>query len=113
MNNELFREYFTRTVHLVNKGYKPDGNKRYVAKVTTTFNETKTRREFVDEYARTDPRGCGLFLCKVEFNEANEDRYWDCPDYRDEFKKNYRAKIKAIRAEYGLSQTDVKPYMAI
>lgn len=109
MNNELFNRYYTESVHLKKKG----AGKGYKKIVSVMFRADKTRREFVDEYARTDPRGCGLFLCKVEFNEANEDRYWDCPDYRDEFKKNYRAKIKAIRAEYGLSQTDVKPYMAI
>lgn len=109
MNYELFNKYYTRKVKLQKKG----AGKGYKQTMTIQFNETHTRREFLEEYAQTDPHGCGLFLCKVEFNEATEDRYWDCPDYRDEFKREYRAKIKAIRAEYGLSQSEVKPYMAI
>lgn len=109
MNYELFNRYYTRKVRHQKKG----AGKGYKKIVSIQFRPDRTRREFIEDYTQTDPRGCGLFLCKVEYNEATEDRYWDCPDYRDEFKKSYRAKIKAIRYEYGLSQTDVKPYMAI
>lgn len=109
MNNDLFNRYYTESVRLKKKG----AGKGYKKIVSIHFRADRSRREFINDYTHADPRGCGLFLCKVEYNEATEDRYWDCPAYRDEFKRAYRAKIKSIRAEYGLSQTDVKPYMAI
>lgn len=109
MNYELFSRYYTHTVKLKKKG----AGKGYKKTVSVQFRPDRSRREFLNDYARTDLRGCGLFLCKVEHNEAVQDRYWDCPGYRDEFKREYRAKIKAIRAKYGLSQSEVKPFMAI
>lgn len=77
------------------------------------WNPETTRRDFVDEYAKTDPKGCGLFLCKVEWNDFTGDRWWDAPGYRDRAVRNYRDRIKAIRMSYGLSKSDVAGFMRV
>lgn len=107
--NDIFKRYYVTKVRLKKKG----AGKGYKQIVSIQFNPERSRRDFLSDYAQADRHGCGLFLCKVEHKEATEDRYWDCPEYREEFKREYRAKLKAIRAEYGLSQSEVKPYMAI
>lgn len=80
---------------------------------TVVWDESMKRNDFVNEYAEADPKGCGLFLCRVEWNDFTEDRWWDVPNYRAEAVKSYRNRIKAIRAKYGLSQSEVAEYMRV
>ena len=107
--NELRSKYFvtkTRVKHM-GKGKK---DKLFH---TVVWDESMKRNDFVNEYGEADPKGCGLFLCNVEWNDFTEDRYWDVPEYRAEAIKSYRGRIKAIRAKYGLSQSDVAAFMRV
>lgn len=107
--NGLQMKYFvtnTRVKHM-GKGKK---DKLFY---TVEWNPERTRKDFVNEYGKADPKGCGLFLCRVEWNDFTEDRWWDVPNYRAEAVKSYRNRIKTIRAKYGLSQSEVAEYMRV
>lgn len=92
---------------------KKGANKGYKYTYTKVWSDRMTRREYLNHYAEIDPHGCGLFLCRLEQNEMNDDRYWDVPSYRDEAIKSYRERIKSIRMRYGLSKSEVSEFMRV
>lgn len=105
----LRQKYYVDKIRLKKKG----ANKGYKKIVTREWNPDRTRREFLLEYEAVDRKGCGLFLCKVEFNDFTEDRYWDVPEYRDEAVRTYRERIRSIRNGYGLSKSEVAEFMRV
>lgn len=106
---ELSEKYYIVKVHVKHMG-KGRNNKLFH---TVEWNPATSRRSFLTEYEKADRKGCGLFLCKIEWNDFTQDRYWDVPDYRDEAIRTYRKRIKDIRHRYGLSKSDVANYMAV
>lgn len=92
---------------------KKGANKGYKYTYTKVWSGAMTRAEYLSKLADIDRRECGLFLCKVEWNDFKEDRWWDVPSYRDEAVKSYRERIKAIRMQYGLSKSDVARFMRV
>lgn len=98
-------------IHTTKK--KKGANKGYKYTYERVWSGAMTRREYLERYERIDPKGCGLFLCRLEYTEFMDDRYWDVPNYRDEAIKSYRGKIKAIRLRYGLSQSEVSEFMRV
>lgn len=87
------------------KGYKISYEKVWGGRIS--------RREYLTEFARIDRIECGLFLCKVEHHEMTSDRYWDVPSYREEAIREYRERIRRIRAEYGLSKKQCEEFMRV
>lgn len=98
-------------IHTTKK--KKGANKGYKYTYTSVWSDRMTRREYLNRLEEIDRKECGLFLCRLEQNEMNDDRYWDVPDYRDEAIKTYRARIKAIRVRYGLSKSEVSEFMRV
>lgn len=96
-------------VHTTQK--KKGAGKGYKATHTIVWADNMSRREYLQKYKETDPHGCGLFLCRIEYADLTEDRWWDVPSYRQTHLRAYRSKITAIRREYGLSSKDVAEYM--
>lgn len=106
---ELRSKYYVTKVRVKRMGK----NKKDKLFYSVEWNPSETRRAFLDEYNKTDPKGCGLFLCKVEWNDFTEDRFWDVPDYRDEAIRAYRKRINGIRSKYGLSKSEVADFMRV
>lgn len=71
------------------------------------------RRAYMDELRELSPRDYALLLCRDELDELLADTWWDVPGYRDEHIRAYRARIKAIRLEHGLSKSDVARFMRV
>lgn len=92
---------------------KKGANRGYKYTYETVWSDAMTRRQYLDELARIDRIECGLFLCGMEQMEMTGDRWWDVPDYRDEAIRDYRGRIKRIRAEYGLSKSAVSEFMRV
>lgn len=92
---------------------KKGADKGYKFTYTTVWSDRMTRNEYLNELARIDRKECGLFLCKVEFNELTEDRWWDVPDYRATHLQSYRRKITEIRKTYGLTSAEVSEFMRV
>ena len=88
-------------------------NKGYKYTYTTVWSDRMTRAEYLLHLAEIDRKECGLFLCKLEFNELNEDKWWDVPGYRAAHLKGYRSKITSIRKEYGLTSSEVSGFMRV
>ena len=107
--NELHDKYYITRVSSHSKG-KQGGKK---VKVKIVFNESLKRRDYLKELEAIDRKGCGLFLCRIEQNDMNDDRWWDVPDYRDEAIRSYRERIKGIRMNYGLSKSEVSEFMRV
>lgn len=107
--SELTAKYYAVKTRVKHMGK----NKKDKLFHTVVWNDSMSRRDFLNEYAEADAKACGLFLCKVEFNDFTEDRYWDVPEYRAEAVKSYRGRIKTIRTKYGLSQSEVAAFMAV
>lgn len=107
--DELRRKYYVEKVRLKKKG----ANKGYKKFVTIEWNPNFTRNDFIAEFRRLDPKGCGLFLCELERMELSDDRWWDTPEYRVSHLRSYRATITRIRKEYGLTSKDVAEYMKV
>lgn len=80
---------------------------------TTVWSDRMTRNEYLNELARIDPRGCGLFLCKVEKTELMEDDWWNTPAYRATHLQAYRRKITELRKTYGLTSAEVSEFMRV
>lgn len=106
---ELHDKYYVTHISSHSKGRK--GGKK--VKVTITFNESFTRREYLTELSNIDRAECGLFLCRIECRDLKEDRWWDVPNYRDSHLKEYRSRITAIRKEYGLTSKEVAEFMRV
>lgn len=106
---DLYRKYYVTKKRVKHMG----AGKKDKIFYKVEWNEALTRRDFLVEFEEVDPKGCGLFLCRVEWNDFTGDRYWDVPEYRDEAIKSYRGRIKTIRAKYGLSQSEVAEYMRV
>ena len=98
-------------IHTTKK--KKGAGKGYKSTHTTVWSDRMTRNEYLSEFARIDRHECGLFLCKVEFNELIEDRWWDVPDYRATHLQAYRHKITEIRKTYGLTSAEVSEFMRV
>ena len=107
--DELNRKYFVSEVRRKKKG----AGKGYKEYVELCFNENYTRRDYLRELAEVDKSACGLFLCKIEFSDLTEDRWWDTPDYRATHLKDYRRRITELRKEYGLRSADVAEFMKV
>lgn len=107
--NELNEMAYATHTTMRSKGVKI-GYKAFHKKV---WSDRMTRREYLNRLEDIDRRECGLFLCRLERNEFNDDRYWDVPDYREEAIKSYRERIKAIRLNYGLSKSEVSEFMRV
>lgn len=88
-----------------NKGYKYTYQVEWSGKIT--------RSEYLRRLTEIDRREAGLFLCKLEQNDFNEDRFWDTPDYRETAIKDFRDRIKGIRTRYGLTQKECLPFMRV
>lgn len=110
MRSELFMRYFTPKVRTKSKG-AGKGTKVYVDGYV--FNESLRRADYLRELAEESRTECGLFLCRAEWQDMHDDRWWDVPGYRDEFVRTYREKIKKLRAEYGLSKSEVSEFMRV
>lgn len=108
--NELFTKYYVPEVRTKKMGANK-GTKVYVDGFK--FDETKSRRDYLRELAEADRAACGVFLCRVEFNELTEDKWWDTPGYRNTHLKEYRSRITSIRKEYGLRSADVAEFMRV
>lgn len=80
---------------------------------TVVWSGAMTRAEYLRRLAEIDPRECGLFLCKVEYTDLMNDRWWDAPDYRATHLQTYRSKITQIRKSYGLKSSDVAEFMRV
>lgn len=106
---ELNAKYFAVSTSKHKKGV----DKGYKVTYKVRFNPAYTPAEYLSEYEETDPIGCGLFLCQVEFNDLTADRWWDVPTYREEHLTTYRRKITAIKKRYGLTNADVKKFMRV
>lgn len=107
--NELHDKYYITRVSSHSKG-KQGGQK---VKVRVVFNEALTRRAYLNELEAIDRKECGLLLCRIEFSDMNDDRWWDVPDYRDEAIREYRERIRGIRMNYGLSKSEVAGFMRV
>lgn len=92
---------------------KKGAGKGYKFTYTTVWSDRMTRREYLNELAKIDPRECGLFLCKVEKNELLEDDWWNTPGYRATHLQAYRRKITEIRKAYGLTSAEVSEFMRV
>lgn len=106
---ELRSRYYMTKVRVKHMGK----NKKDKMFYSVEWNPSKTRKDFLKEYEKTDRKGCGLFLCRVEWNDFTEDRWWDVSDYREAAIKDYRGRIKGIRAKYGLSKSEVADFMRV
>lgn len=106
---ELSKKYYVTKTRVKHMGKNKNDKKFY----SIEWNEAMTRRDFIMEYGEADPKGCGLFLCKVERNDFADDRWWDIPGYRDEAISTYRERIKAIRVRYGLTKSEVAQFMTV
>lgn len=106
---ELRSKYYVTKVRVKHMGK----NKKDKLFYSVEWNPSLTRRAFVDEYAKADQKGCGLFLCHVEFNDFTEDKWWNVPTYRDEAVRAYRKRINGIRSKYGLSKSEVADFMRV
>lgn len=95
------------------KAKKKGAGKGYKYTHTTVWSDRITRREYLNRLEEIDRRECGLFLCKVERDDFNGDRYWDVPDYREQAIRSYRERIKTIRMQYGLSKSEVSEFMRV
>lgn len=80
---------------------------------TKVWSDRMTRREYLNRMAEIDRRECGLFMCKMEWMQWRDDRWWDNDTYREENLRYYRSTITSIRKEYGLTSSDVKQYMKL
>lgn len=98
-------------IHTTKK--KKGANKGYKYTYTKVWSDRMTRAEYLNRLAEIDRKECGLFLCKIEFADLTEDRWWDVPDYRASHLKSYRSKITAIREEYGLTSAEVACFMRV
>lgn len=107
--NELNRVAYA--IHETKK--KKGANKGYKSTYTMVWSDRMTRNEYLTELARIDPRGCGLFLCKVEKNELLEDDWWNTPGYRTAHLQSYRRRITEIRKTYGLTSAEVSEFMRV
>lgn len=106
---ELDAKYFeTRTMRK-----KKGAGKGYKITYAVVWREGVKPRDYLNEFAEIDRKGCGLFLCKIEMEDFTTDRYWDVPDYRDEAIRAYRDRIKAIRLSHGLSKSEVTEFMRV
>lgn len=110
MSYRLFLKYHTPKVRTKSKG-ADKGTKVYVTGFE--FNETMRRADYLRELAEESRTECGLFLCRAEWQDMHDDRWWDVPGYRDEFVRTYREKIKKLRMEYGLSKSEVSEFMRV
>lgn len=98
-------------IHTTKK--KKGAGKGYKYTYESVWSDRMTRREYLNRLEEIDCKECGLFLCRLEQTEMNDDRYWDVPTYRDEAIKVYRGRIKAIRLKYGLSKSEVSEFMRV
>lgn len=98
-------------IHTTKK--KKGANKGYKYTYESVWSGAMTRREYLNRLEEIDAKECGLFLCRLEQTEFQDDRWWDMPTYRDEAIKSYRGRIKAIRLRYGLSQSEVSEFMRV
>lgn len=103
------KRYYVTKVRVKHMGRNKKDKKFY----SIEWNPEMSRREYLREYMEADPRGCGLFLCRVEFNDLTEDRWWDTPGYRGAVLAEYRRKITRIRKQYGLASSEVKEFMRV
>lgn len=92
---------------------KKGAGKGYKIKTELVWKRDASRREYLNEFGRNDPKGCGLFLCGLERYEMQQDRWWDCDECRNWMVKEYRSRIAKIRKEYGLSYDEVKEFYAL
>lgn len=107
--NELNQKYFTTSIRRKSKG-AGKGHKEYVE---VRFNELLTRREYIRELSEVDSLAAGKLLCRIEFDDLVNDRWWDAPNYRESHLKEYRSRITAIRKEYGLRSVDISEFMRV
>lgn len=106
---ELDSKYFeTRTTRK-----KKGAGKGCKVSHTTVWREGVKPCDYLAELSSIDRTACGLLLCKIEFADTTEDRWWDTPDYRATYLKEYRRKITDIRKEYGLRSADVAGFMKV
>lgn len=107
--NYLREKYYLCKVSSHSKGAK--GGKK--VKVEVIFDESKRRRDFLNEFEEADAKACGLFLCKVEWHDMTEDRWWDVETCRADAVRAYRDRIKGLRLKYGLSKSEVEDFMRV
>ena len=107
--DELYTRYYVTRVSSHSKG-KQGGKK---IKVRVVFNESRTRRDYLNDLESIDRKSCGMFLCRIEHDDMTSDRWWDVPTYRDDAIRDYRSRINGIRQIYGLSKSEVAEFMRV
>ena len=107
------RELDTKFFEYKETRKKKGAGKGYKVSYTKVWREGVKPRDYLTELAAIDARACGLFLCRIEYADTTEDRWWDTPEYRTTHLKDYRRKITAIQKEYGLHSVDVAEFMRV
>lgn len=92
---------------------KKGANKGYKLIHAVVWSGAISRKAYIEKLNEIDPKECGVFLCRAEYYDFTDCRWWDTPDYRDEAIREYRDRIKAIRLKYGLSKSEVASFMRV
>lgn len=71
------------------------------------------RKSYCEALRANNPTEYGLLMCRIEFDVMTNDNWWNTPNYRKTALKEYRARIAAIRKEYGLDYELVKQFYAV